>query len=106
MRKLISDLAEEAPSDNESDLKKILSSYIGFLLFRREIVAFFNMDNESKLVFGQIYIHIGKLAKNLINRPENLGQILKVKQHLDIFYKVLEILNLDCESTLYGKVVE
>ena len=67
--KFISDLASETASESEADLKKLLSSYIGFLLFRREVVAFFNMKNESKIMFGQIYSHIGKVTKNLLSRP-------------------------------------
>ena len=35
MRKFITDICEENRCDSEGDLKKLLSVYIGFLLFRR-----------------------------------------------------------------------
>lgn len=98
-------MAEETSCDNENDLKKILSLYIGVLLYRREIIAFFNLDDESKIVYGHVYSMIGKQAKNLVNRPENLGQILNVKNQLDIFYKVLEIIYLDKQASQFSLVL-
>ena len=35
IRKLIHEIAEEIHCDSESDLKRLLSSYVGCLLFRR-----------------------------------------------------------------------
>lgn len=52
-------------------------------------MAFFNIEKEQKAIMSQMYSLIGQQAKSLVSRPENISQILKIKNMLDIFHKVL-----------------
>lgn len=46
-----------------------------------------------------IYTFIGPQANSLSIRPDNVPMIIKLKKMLDIFHKVLEILDLDSKLT-------
>jgi RecA/RadA recombinase len=82
-----------------------LSTYIGFLLFRREVIAFFSIEGENKVIMAQVYSLIGQQAKSLMSKPDNVAQILKIKSMLDVFHKVLEIVDLDSKSSQYTAVL-
>lgn len=87
------------------DLKRLLSFYIGFLLFRREVVAYFRFEAEENYTFAQVYECIGQQAKSILDQPENVSQVLKIKDNIDLFQKVLEIVHLEDNKSFYSKVL-
>ena len=54
---------------------------------------------------AQVYSLIGQQAKSLMSKPDNVAQILKIKSMLDVFHKVLEIVDLDSKSSQYTAVL-
>lgn len=52
-----------------------------------------------------MYSLIGQQAKALLSKPINTSQILNIKSMLDIFHKVLEIVDLDSKSAQYTLVL-
>lgn len=52
-----------------------------------------------------MYSLIASQTKSFTTRPENISQIMKIKGLLDIFHKVLEIVDLDPKLTQYSVVL-
>lgn len=98
-------LMRENPCEEQNDLKKLLGLYIGFLLFRREVVAYFRFEPENHVIFSQIFECIGEHAKSILKQPQNLHQVLKIKENIDLFQKVLEIVDLQQKKGNYSKVL-
>ena len=94
MKKAASNICEEYPSENLADLKKLLSHYIGFLLFRREVLAYFNMNQENKVILSKVYQLINQQIKTLLQSSESLLQIMQIKSYVDIFHKVLLLIGI------------
>ena len=57
------------------------------------------------MVFAQVYEYVGQQAKTILGEPENMSQVIKIKDNIDLFQKVLEIVNLDNKKNYYSKVL-
>ena len=75
------------------------------MLFRREILASFNIDQENKLILANIYQHIGQQSKVLLQSYENIPQIMQIKSCIDIFQKVLYLVGIETKMDNYSTVL-
>ena len=81
---------------------------VGFLLIRREVIAFFDVSLEEKVFITQAYATVFRELKGVITSVEGSTSIVMgLKEYFSIFHRILRILNISSDNNQYqGYIIE